>query len=116
MQPSAVSTPGTSALNLRGLGPNRTLVLVDGMRFQPANALGFVDINSIPSSMIDTVEVVTGGASAVYGADAVAGVVNFKLKQNFQGLELDAQYGITGHGDDREPHVSVVFGSNFADD
>ena len=116
VQPSATSTPGTSALDLRGLGPNRTLVLVDGMRFQPANALGYVDTNSIPSSMIDTVEVVTGGASAVYGADAVAGVVNFKLKQNFQGLELDAQYGISSRGDDREPHVSVVFGSNFADD
>ena len=115
VQPSATSTPGTSALDLRGLGPNRTLVLVDGRRFQPANAAGFVDTNSIPSSMIDSVEVVTGGASAVYGADAVAGVVNFKLKQNFQGLELDAQYGITSRGDDREPHVSVLFGSNFAD-
>ncbi len=100
---------------MRGLGANRTLVLVDGMRFQPANALGFVDVNAIPSSMIDNVEVVTGGASAVYGADAVAGVVNFKLKQNFQGLELNAQYGVSGHGDDREPHVSVLFGSNFAD-
>jgi iron complex outermembrane recepter protein len=116
VQPGATSTPGTSALNMRGLGPNRTLVLVNGMRFQPANALGFVDINAIPSSMIDSVEVVTGGASAVYGADAVAGVVNFKLKQNYQGMELDAQYGISGHGDDREPHVSVVFGSNFAND
>jgi outer membrane receptor protein involved in Fe transport len=116
VQPSAVSTPGTSALNLRGLGPNRSLVLVDGMRYQPANALGFVDINSIPSSIIDSVEVVTGGASAVYGADAVAGVVNFKLKHNFQGLTLDAQYGLSQHGDDREPHVSVMFGSNFAND
>ena len=116
VQPSATSTPGTSALNLRGLGANRSLVLVDGMRFQPANALGFVDINSIPSSMIDSVEVVTGGASAVYGADAVAGVVNFKLKHNFQGMTIDAQYGLSQHGDDREPHVSVMFGSNFADD
>ena len=115
VQPSAVSTPGTSALNLRGLGANRTLVLVDGMRFQPANALGFVDINAIPSSIIDNVEVVTGGASAIYGADAVAGVVNFKLKQNFQGLTVDAQYGMSEHGDDRQPHMSAIFGSNFAD-
>ena len=115
VQPSAVSTPGTSALDMRGLGANRTLVLVDGMRFQPANALGFVDINAIPSSMIDSVEVVTGGASAVYGADAVAGVVNFKLKQNFEGLTVDAQYGFSEHGDGREPHISALFGSNFAD-
>ncbi|MEI9965614.1 MAG: TonB-dependent receptor plug domain-containing protein [Caulobacteraceae bacterium] len=115
IQPSATGTPGSSELNLRGLGTNRNLVLLDGRRPQPADATLAVDINSIPSAAIDSVEVITGGASAVYGADAISGVVNFKLKHNFQGLEVDAQYGISEHGDDREPSVSALIGTNFAD-
>ena len=114
-QPSASSTPGAAFLNLRGLGPNRNLVLIDGRRGQPTNGSLIVDINTIPEAMIDSVEIVTGGASAVYGADAVAGVVNFKLKHNFQGMEIDANYGISEHGDNREPSVSAVIGSNFPD-
>jgi outer membrane receptor protein involved in Fe transport len=115
-QPSASSTPGAAFLNLRGLGPNRNLVLIDGRRAQPTNGSLIVDVNTIPAAMIDNVEIVTGGASAVYGADAVAGVVNFKLKHNFQGMEVDAQYGISEHGDNREPNVSAVIGTNFPDD
>jgi iron complex outermembrane receptor protein len=114
-QPSASQTPGASFLNLRGLGANRNLVLIDGRRAQPSNGQMVVDVNTIPVAAIDGVEIVTGGASAVYGADAVSGVVNFKLKHNFQGLELDAQYGISQRGDNREPNVSAVFGTNFAD-
>jgi outer membrane receptor protein involved in Fe transport len=114
-QQSATQTPGASALNLRGLGPNRNLVLLDGRRAQPANAALWVDINSIPSSAIEGVEIISGGASAVYGADAIAGVVNFKLKKNFQGLELDAQYGITEKGDNKQPNISALIGGNFAD-
>ena len=95
-QPSAVNTVGIATANLRGLGANRTLVLLDGRRPQPANAALVVDLNTIPTAAINGVEIITGGASAVYGADAVAGVVNFKLRNNFQGMELDAQYGITG--------------------
>ena len=115
-QPSASQTPGASFVNLRGLGPNRNLVLIDGRRAQPANGQLIVDVNSIPEGMLDGVEVVTGGASAVYGADAVAGVVNFKLKHNFQGMEVDASYGISSRGDNREPNVSAVIGTNFPDD
>jgi outer membrane receptor protein involved in Fe transport len=114
-QPSASQTPGAAFLNLRGLGPNRNLVLIDGRRAQPVNGQLIVDINTIPSEVIDGVEVVTGGASAVYGADAVAGVVNFKLKHNFQGLEVDAQYGVSQRGDNREPQVSALIGTNFPD-
>ena len=114
-QPSASQTPGASFLNLRGLGPNRNLVLIDGRRAQPVNGQLIVDINTIPEEVIDSVEVVTGGASAVYGADAVAGVVNFKLKHNFQGLEVSAQYGVSEHGDNREPNVSAIIGTNFPD-
>ena len=115
-QPSASQTPGASFLNLRGLGPNRNLVLLDGRRAQPVNGQLIVDINTIPEEAIDSVEIVTGGASAVYGADAVAGVVNFKLKHNFQGLEVSAQYGISERGDNREPNVSAIIGTNFPDD
>jgi outer membrane receptor protein involved in Fe transport len=115
-QPSASQTPGASFLNLRGLGPNRNLVLIDGRRAQPTNGQFIVDVNTIPSEVIDGVEIVTGGASAVYGADAVAGVVNFKLKHHFQGLEVDARYGVSQRGDDREPTVSAIIGTNFPDD
>ncbi|MEO6378664.1 MAG: TonB-dependent receptor [Caulobacteraceae bacterium] len=114
-QINATTTPGASTLNLRGLGANRNLVLLDGRRAQPANASLAIDINSIPASAIEGVEIISGGASAVYGADAVAGVVNFKLKKNFQGLELDAQYGITQEGDNKTPNVSILMGGNFAD-
>ena len=85
-EPSAFVTPGIASLNLRGLGVNRNLVLVDGRRAQPANALLIVDVNTIPKAAIERVETITGGASAVYGADALAGVVNFVLKDDFEGV------------------------------
>lgn len=87
---------GTATVNLRNLSSFRTLVLVDGRRLQPS-ASGSADINNIPSALVDRVDVVTGGASAVYGADAVAGVVNFILKKDFQGLRVDAQFGFANH-------------------
>ena len=92
---------GTATVDLRDLGPNRTLVLVDGKRLMPGDpGLPVADLNNIPSAMVERVEVVTGGASAVYGADAVAGVVNFILKKNFQGAQIDAQYGFEQHTND----------------
>ena len=106
---------GQASLNLRGLGPARNLVLLDGRRMQPASTDQSVDLNTIPPALIDSVEVITGGASAVYGSDAVAGVVNFKTKQHFQGLELDVQdtkYQIHGGG---PIDLSITAGGDFAD-
>lgn len=109
------TSPGIATANLRGLGANRTLVLLDGRRTQPANASMVVDLNTIPSAAIDNIEVITGGAGSTYGADAVSGVVNFKLKRNFQGVTTDAQFGMTERGDGEQTSVSALLGSNFAD-
>ncbi|HUF72848.1 MAG TPA: TonB-dependent receptor [Gammaproteobacteria bacterium] len=115
IQNSATNTPGAATLNLRGLGNNRNLVLVDGKRAQPANATLVVDINTIPAAAIANVEIITGGASAVYGPDAMAGVVNFILKDNFEGLDLDLQAGTTDHGGGNENRFSALMGMNSAD-
>ncbi len=115
VQSSATNTPGASTLNLRGLGSNRNLVLVDGRRGQPVNGALVIDINSIPSAAVQRVEIITGGASAVYGADAVSGVVNFILKKDFEGIELGTQYGMTQQGDASELRVSALMGANLAD-
>ncbi len=97
------------------MGTNRNLVLVNGKRAQPANAQLVVDINTIPSSAIQNVEVITGGASAVYGPDAMAGVGNFILKDDFEGFELDYQMGETADGDGEEERFSMLMGVNSAD-
>ncbi|MEJ1965004.1 MAG: TonB-dependent receptor [Gammaproteobacteria bacterium] len=109
------TSPGIATANLRGLGANRTLVLLDGRRTQPANASMVVDLNTIPSAAIDNIEIITGGAGSTYGADAVSGVVNFKLKRNFEGVTTDAQFGMTERGDGEQTSVSALMGSNFAD-
>src|SRR5580704_18923284 len=86
---------GTAVVDLRGLGSQRTLVLVNGKRLGPGSALGgrnFSDINQVPAALIERVDIETGGASAVYGADAVAGVVNFILNTHFEGVKIDAGY------------------------
>jgi len=115
VQPSAFSNPGIVSLNLRGIGANRNLVLVDGRRAQPATAQLIVDINSIPAAAIESVEIISGGASAVYGADAMGGVTNFKMKKNFQGLSLNVQGSTTEEGGGEEYSVSALIGGNFAD-
>jgi len=115
IQPTATSTPGAATVSLRNLGTNRNLVLVDGRRATPANALGVVDINTIPAAAIERVEIITGGASATYGADAVGGVVNFILKKNFEGLQFDGQIGVSQRGDGREYTLSGIMGTNFDD-
>ena len=80
-------------MNLRGIGPNRTLVLIDGRRAPARERGALIDTNTIPSAAIERVETITGGASAVYGADAMAGVVNFILKKDFEGVDMDFQTG-----------------------
>ncbi len=115
IQPTATNTPGAATVSLRGIGSNRNLVLLDGRRATPGNATGVIDISTIPSAAIERVEVISGGASATYGADAVAGVTNFILKKNFQGLELDGQVNLSQQGDGLEYQVSGIMGTDFAD-
>lgn len=105
-----------STLDLRGLGPQRTLILVDGERVPASSTSGVVDIGTIPAGLIERVDVVTGGASAVYGSDAMAGVVNFVLKDNYEGMEVSSQYSITDHGDGGAFNIQGLLGGNFGDD
>jgi outer membrane receptor protein involved in Fe transport len=104
---------GQSFINLRGLGPNRSLVLLDGQRIVPSTAIATVDVATLPSALIDKIDVVTGGASAAYGSDAVSGVVNFVLNNQFSGLKLDVQSGITQYGDNSTLKASAAWGSDF---
>ncbi|WP_238474118.1 TonB-dependent receptor [Altericroceibacterium spongiae] len=127
---------GTAKINLRNLGSNRNLILVNGQRLLPIQA---TDVNFIPSSLVQRIDVVTGGASAVYGSDAVSGVVNFILKDDLEGVHADAQYGFSIHhnvnserrslladtGYENAPHLpidgekfdaNIAMGTNFAED
>ncbi len=141
---SGLTTPGgVTTADLRGLGPNRTLVLIDGKRLgqgtpQTTIASPAPDLDQIPLALVDHVEVLTGGASSVYGSDAIAGVVNFIMKKNFEGLQINGQLGedehnqhssyvnplltqfgitpLTGHIEDgRSKNFSALFGTNFAE-
>jgi iron complex outermembrane receptor protein len=115
VQNTATNTVGASTVSLRGLGANRNLVLINGRRAMPVNPTMVVDTNSIPAAAIQRVEVISGGASAVYGADAVGGVVNFILKDNFEGASIDVRFGDTEHGGDQTTTISGLFGANVAD-
>ena len=106
---------GTATVNLRGLGANRTLVLINGTRVVPTGSGGSVDINAIPNALIENIEVLTGGASAVYGSDAVAGVVNFILKDNFEGVAINAGFEQTFEGDAGIYSTDITLGANMAD-
>jgi outer membrane receptor protein involved in Fe transport len=105
---------GAATLNLRGLGSTRTLVLVNGRRWVSFDTNQVVDLNTIPQFLIESVDVVTGGASAVYGSDALAGVVNFRLKK-VEGLEMGGQYGITERGDGARTQLYGAIGTSFDD-
>lgn len=115
VQITPVNSVGIASISLRGLGPNRSLVLTNGKRTVPINALMVTDVNSIPSALVQRVETITGGASAVYGADAIGGVTNFILRDNFQGIQIDSQYGAAETGDGSETRLSAVFGANSSD-
>lgn len=102
---------GASGVNLRGLGSNRTLVLINGNRVIPSGALApTVDLNSIPKDMIERVEVLSDGASAIYGSDAIGGVVNIITRKNYQGAEFSTDYGISDHSDGARQGYSFTFG------
>lgn len=104
---------GVLAPNLRNLGPVRTLVLVDGRRFVPASVTGLTDLATIPDMLVERVEVVTGGASAVYGSDAIAGAINFILRDDFEGVEVRHQYGQTTRGDGSSNKFDLLLGANL---
>ncbi|HTJ19896.1 MAG TPA: TonB-dependent receptor plug domain-containing protein, partial [Steroidobacteraceae bacterium] len=106
---------GTATVDLRGIGPQRTLVLVNGRRLTPSTSSGIVDLNNVPARLIERVEVVTGGASAVYGSDALSGVVNFILKDNFEGFDVGYQFGQSAESDGKDKQLDVLMGGNFAD-
>src|SRR5512138_1099238 len=109
---------GTASVNLRNLGSQRTLVLVNSRRLMPGdptqNAAASPDLNQIPAALIERVEVLTGGASAVYGADAVAGVVNFIMNDKFEGVRVDAQYGLYQHDNNDSTIRNLVRDAGFA--
>lgn len=113
---SQAGTPSAgNYLNLRRLGAIETLVLLDGQRLPPTSFDGTVDANIVPQALIQRVDVVTGGASAAYGSDAVAGVVNFILDTKFDGIKGSAQYGISGRGDDHQVKAAIAAGHSFLD-
>ena len=106
---------GGRVLDLRGLGAPRTLTLVDGKRFVPATTQATVDTNMIPSILLDRAEVVTGGASAQYGSDAVAGVVNLILDKKLVGLKASVQDVVTKYGDGNDPVVGIAYGAKISE-
>jgi len=106
---------GGNFLDLRGVGATRTMVLINGRRHVSTTTDGLVDINLIPQDLVNRVDVVTGGASAAYGSDAVSGVVNFLLDDKFKGIRASAQYGISGEGDNAEFRATLTAGTSFAE-
>lgn len=109
-------TSGAATVDLRGLGANRTLVLINGRRMVPFSLDGTVDTNSIPIALLSRVDLLTGGASVAYGADAVAGVINFNLKKNFSGFDATTTYGgSTEYHDGKRKRTDVTMGANLDD-
>ncbi|WP_444903917.1 TonB-dependent receptor plug domain-containing protein [Microbulbifer sp. CnH-101-E] len=106
---------GTARVDLRGLGSTRTVVLVNGRRYIPSTQTGIVDLNTIPSTLIRSVDVITGGASAVYGSDALAGVVNFQMVDDFEGVQITSLYDVTEDGDGAKRNIDLTIGGNFAE-
>ena len=114
---SGLGDGGLSLPNLRSLGSNRTLTLVDGRRHVGSSGGQLsVDIDTIPRLMIENIEIITGGAASVYGADAVSGVLNFILKKDFEGLEIDANYGMINQDGEANRRISALAGANLLDD
>ncbi len=111
-----IGTSGLSLLDLRGLGTDRTLVLINGHRHVAASPGDFrVDVNTIPFELLERIDIVTGGNSAIYGSDAIAGVVNFVLRDDYEGIRFTGQAGLTDRGDRANNFLGVIAGKNFAD-
>ena len=106
---------GTARVDLRGLGSYRTVVLVNGRRYIPSTQTGVVDLNTVPGTLIKSVDVVTGGASAVYGSDALAGVVNFQMIDDFEGVQITSLHDSTFEGDGAKNNIDITMGGNFAE-
>ncbi len=106
---------GATTLDLRGLGEQRSLILIDGKRVTPYNINGIVDLSVIPTALIERIDVVTGGASAVYGSDAMSGAVNFIMKKDFEGVAIDSNFQQTTESDGKIKSASFTLGSNVAD-
>lgn len=109
-------TGGRASINLHGLGTNRNLVLLDGRRLPLSDINGNVDVNILPDAIVSSVDVITGGASAIYGSDAMSGVVNFRTVRSLEGFKLDLMNTISERGDAYRFNGSLAFGTNFADD
>ncbi|MEP2102637.1 MAG: TonB-dependent receptor [Parasphingorhabdus sp.] len=107
---------GAAEINLRGLGSNRNLVLLNNRRIVPSGLTGVTDTNLIPLALVERVDIVTGGGGTVYGADAISGVVNFVLKDDFEGAEISTSYGVTEESDGSVFRADLTLGGNFADD
>ena len=107
-------TAGIASIDLRGLGSQRNLVLVDGKRVTPYNIDGIIDTSTIPTALIERIDIITGGASAVYGSDAISGALNFIMKRDFEGVDLRGYYGITNESDGANRNLSLTVGSNVA--
>lgn len=105
---------GTARVNLRGVGSGRTLVLLNGRRVAPSGVGSAIDVNNIPQALIERVEIVTGGASTVYGSDAIAGVINFISKDDFSGFSIEASYGVTEENDGQAYDLNLAYGHNLA--
>ncbi|WP_308910606.1 TonB-dependent receptor domain-containing protein [Pseudokordiimonas caeni] len=106
---------GFSYVNLRGIGSNRNIVLIDGQRLSPSELNGRFDLNNVPLALVERVDVLTGGASTTYGADALGGVVNFVTKRDFNGVEMNAAYGVTEEGDGDTKRFEVTMGADLGD-
>ena len=106
---------GASFVNLRGVGSNRNVVLLDGVRITPADLFGRFDLNNVPLALVERTEILTGGAATTYGADAIGGVINFITKRNFSGLEVQASNQITERGDGNIFRIDTTIGANFDD-
>ncbi|MEY3466633.1 MAG: hypothetical protein EBR15_00545 [Gammaproteobacteria bacterium] len=108
-------TGGAATISLRGLGAQRNLIMLDGKRLTPYSVGGAVDTQTIPTAMIERIDIITGGASAVYGSDAISGAINFITKRDFSGIALNTDYSQTGESDGKIKSADILLGTNMAD-